>query len=144
MQKLCSEVQLCEQTDFLHCVQSISSPQPTCMWMLDCRPGVFDYVQLQRPRNNITPRTYARGKAIGYVCHHLFVYLSAQKSPDLDILASEQSVITTKRRKTYRCTCVHFKSHSKTFCWPRPSTTPIAIHVLFPHARAQNWSSIGR
>ena len=92
----------------------------------------------------ITPCACARDKAIG--C------LSAQKSPDLDISASEQSVSTTKHSKSAKNLHVFASNRTarltratnRAFCWPRLSTTPI-YSCRHPFCLcAENWPSIGR
>ena len=81
--------------------------------------------------NIFTLRLCARGKAIRF-CLLYIICLSAQKSSDLDTLASEQSISTTKQSKMVKkLTCVCFELHSKphrhykswVFCWPHQSTT---------------------
>ena len=46
-----------------------------------------------------SPRTCTRGKAIGFVCHLSVCLSSPQKSPDLEIQASERPVSTTNLSK---------------------------------------------
>ena len=95
--------------------------------------------------NFITLCTCARGRAIGFVCH-----LSTQKSPNLDILESEQSVSTTKQSKSVKNLLVSASNHTArltsatnhAFCWPCLSTTPTysCLYAFCPCA--ENWSGI--
>ena len=82
-----------------------------------------------------------RGKAIGFVCR-----LSAQKSPDLDISASEQSVSTMKQLKAAKNLASNLTARLQIVCCVGHAYQPhlpITVHMLSAHVQ-KNWSGIGR